>query len=70
MKKTGEISGMLISVIYFDGHPGKVKSEDLDDMIRRRLIVSFRRANEWVRVGGGYIRGTGGSYKGPDRRGR
>ena len=59
---------MLIPVIYFDGHPGKVNSEELDDMIRRRLIVAFRRTNEWVRVGSGYIRGTGGPYKGPDRR--
>ena len=59
---------MLISVIYFDGYPGKVNSEELDDMIRRRLIVAFRRSHEWVRVGSGYIRGTGGPYKGPDRR--
>jgi len=61
---------MLISVIYFDGYPGKVNPEDLDDLIRRRLIVSFRRSNEWIRVGSCHIRGVGGSYKGPDRRGR
>jgi rSAM/selenodomain-associated transferase 1 len=68
-EKTREMSSMLIPVIYFDGYPGKVNSEELDNMIRRRLIVAFRRSNDWVRVGSGYIRGTGGgSYKGPDRR--
>jgi hypothetical protein len=61
---------MLISVIYYDGHPGKVPSEELDEMIRRRLIIAFRRSSEWVRVGSGQIRGTGGPYKGPDRRGK
>jgi hypothetical protein len=62
---------MLIPVIYFDGFPGKVKSEELDEMIRRRMIVAFRRSNEWVRVGFYcQYRGTGGSYRGPDRRGR
>jgi hypothetical protein len=61
---------MLIPVIYFDGHPGKADSEELDDLIRRRLIVAFRRSSEWVRVGSGQIRGAGGPYRGPDRRGK
>lgn len=62
---------MMIPVIYYDGHPGKVKAEELDEMIRRRVIVAFRRSNEWVRVGlDCRYRGTGGNYRGPDRRGR
>lgn len=62
---------MLIPVIYFDGYPGKVKPEELDEMIKRRVIVAFRRSHEWVRVGWGcQYRGTGGNYRGPDRRGR
>ncbi len=62
---------MLVPVIYFDGFPGKVKSEELDEMIRRRVIVAFRRSNEWVRVGFYCLyRGTGGNYRGPDRRGQ
>jgi len=62
---------MLVPVIYFDGHPGKVKSEELDEMIRRRVIVAFLRSNEWVRVGlYCRYRGAGGSYRGPDRRGK
>ncbi|HTY20333.1 MAG TPA: hypothetical protein VMC44_01730 [Geobacteraceae bacterium] len=63
---------MLIPVIYFDGYPGKVKAEELDEMIRKRTIVAFRRSNEWVRVGWGgcRYRGLGGAYNGPDRRSR
>ena len=59
---------MLIPVIYFDNFPGKVDSEDLDEMIRRRLIMAFRRSDEWIRVGNCRFRGVGGTYKGPDRR--
>ena len=62
---------MLVPVIYFDGYPGKVKSEELDEMIRRRFIAAFRRSNEWVRVGlDCRYRGEGGSYRGLDRRGQ
>ena len=59
---------MLIPVIYFDSFPGKIKSEDLDEFIRRRLIMAFRRSSGWVRVGSCGCRGMGGTYKGPDRR--
>jgi hypothetical protein len=59
---------MLIPVIYFDGFPGKVKSEDLDILIRRRVIAVFRRSKEWVKVSNCSFRGTGGTYRGPDRR--
>ena len=61
---------MLIPVIYFDGYPGKVNSQELDELIRRRTIVAFRRSNEWVRVGWNcQYRGSGGGpYRGPDRR--
>jgi predicted TIM-barrel fold metal-dependent hydrolase len=59
---------MLIPVIYFDNHPGKVKAEKLDEFIRRRLIMAFRRSNGWVKVSGCRYRGAGGNYKGPNRR--
>ena len=64
---------MLVPVIYFDGYPGRVKSEELDDLIRKRSIIAFRRSGMWVRVGWGGCRhrGTGGGlYNGPDRRNR
>jgi hypothetical protein len=59
---------MLIPVIYFDNHPGKVKAEDLDMFIRRRLILAFRRSSGWVKLAGCHYRGLGGIYKGPNRR--
>jgi hypothetical protein len=59
---------MLIPVIYFDNQPGKAKEEELDNLIRRRLIIAFFRSNEWVKVYGCHYRGSGGTYKGPNRR--
>jgi hypothetical protein len=60
---------MLIPVIYFDNHPGKVKAEDLDNLIQRRLIIAFYRTEGWVKVTGCcHHRGLGGTYKGPNRR--
>jgi hypothetical protein len=59
---------MLVPVIYFDNHPGNVKAENLDELIRRRLIMAFRRSNGWVKVTGCNYRGSGGIYKGPNRR--
>jgi len=59
---------MFIPVIYFDNHPGKVPPEELDELIRRRLIIAFRRSSGWVKVTGCHYRGSGGTYKGPNRR--
>jgi hypothetical protein len=59
---------MKIPVIYFDNSHGNVTPEALDDLIRRRMIIAFRRSNNWVRVGGDPVRETGAKYKGADRR--
>ncbi len=59
---------MRVPVIYFDGNPGMVKSEKLDDFIRRRLVMAFLRSNEWVNAANCRHRGLGGKYIGPDRR--
>jgi hypothetical protein len=61
---------MLIPVIYFDNSPGKVRPDELEDLIQRRTIMAFRRSNGWVRVGGDPVRGRGRNYQGPERRGR
>jgi hypothetical protein len=61
---------MRIQVIYFDNTPGVVDSDRLDDLIDSRSIIAFRRSEGWVRVNGDPVRGKGGKYKGPDRRGR
>jgi hypothetical protein len=61
-------SGSLIPVIYFDNSPGMVKPEELDELIQKRMIISFRRSDEWVRVKGDQIREEAGKYEGPERR--
>ena len=58
----------LIPVIYFDNSPGMVKPEELNELIQKRMIISFRRSSGWVRICGDPIRGKGGRYGGPDRR--
>ena len=59
---------MLIPVIFSDNSPGQVKPEELDELIRNRKIISFRRSDGWVRIGFDSVRGDGGTYKGPERR--
>jgi hypothetical protein len=68
--KKNKVSGSLIPVIYFDNSPGKVKPDELDELIKKRMIISFRRSNEWVRVTGDPLREKGRKYEGPDRRKR
>ena len=60
----------LISVIYFDNSAGMVKPEELDELIKKRIILSFRRAEGWVRISGDPIRENAGKYEGPERRRR
>jgi hypothetical protein len=59
---------MLIPVIFSDNSPGQAKTEELDELINNRKIISFRRSGRWVRVGLDPVRGDGGRYKGPERR--
>jgi hypothetical protein len=67
-KHNGNNPDDLIPIVYFDNSPGKVRPEDLDDLIQKRLIISFHRSNEWVRVKGDPIRERVGNYEGPERR--
>lgn len=59
---------MNIQVIYFDNTPGLVRAERLEELIKTRRIMAFRRTGCWVRVGRDPVRGCGGKYSGPDRR--
>jgi len=62
---------MLIHVIFSDNSPGVVKPDELDEMIRNRKIICFRRSGRWVKVGCDPVRGdNGANYNGPDRRGK
>ncbi len=61
---------MKIQVIFFDDTPALVEAERLDELISSRRIQAFRRSSGWVRVGQEPVRGNGGRYEGPERRGR
>jgi hypothetical protein len=60
---------MKISVFFVDGSSGAVCADELETLIKSTRIMSFRRHGEWVRVEYDPVRGQGGNYKGPDRRG-
>lgn len=61
---------MKIPVKYTDFRSGVVRSEELQELIITRKIMSFRRDDdEWVKIGVDPIRGMGGRYRGPERRG-
>jgi hypothetical protein len=68
IKQDTKVPGTLISVIYFDNSPGMVKPEELDGLIQKRMIISFRRSNEWVRISGDPIRENVKKFEGPNRR--
>lgn len=60
---------MLIQVIYqSDKRFGAVHKFRLEKLIKSGQLFAFRRANEWVIVEKGPVRGAGGSYSGPERR--
>lgn len=61
---------MKIPVKFHDLKTGVVRAEELHELIQTRKIVSFRRDDdEWVKIGVDPIRGMGGNYRGPERRG-
>jgi hypothetical protein len=70
INQDNEVRSCLIPVIYFDNAPGMVEPEELEGLIQKRLIISFRRSTGWVRVSGDPIRGKGGKFEGLDRRNR
>ena len=63
-----DLENNMIQVVFSDNMPGFVKTEELDEAIRNRKIISFRRSDGWVRIGLDPIRGVGGKYNGPERR--
>jgi hypothetical protein len=60
---------MLVQVIYQNEKRfGAVHSSRLDSLIQSGQLFAFRRADEWVMVENGPVRGVGGRYSGPERR--
>lgn len=59
---------MLISVIYKSGKHGLIDSALISELISRKQLKSFLRAEGWVTVGQDITRGLGGRYTGSERR--
>ena len=64
-------SAMMIRVLCRDKSRGYVEESNLQDLIRRGVVVAFFRpgTNKWINVQNGNIRmGEGIENKGPERR--
>ena len=48
---------MIIPAIFSDASRRLVNSEDLDELLRKKSVVAFRRSNGWVTVGYDQMRG-------------
>ncbi len=61
---------ITVHVQYKDLHYDYVGPWFLDRLIARERLIRFYRPSEekWIDVYGDSIRGTGGSYSGPERR--
>ena len=47
---------MKIPVIFTNGKAGSISGCTLDHLIRKKLVVAFRRSKGWVHVGRDLIR--------------
>jgi len=47
---------MKVMVIYQDGSMGAVSSHELDELLRKRAVLAFRRSDEWAMVGVASVR--------------
>jgi hypothetical protein len=59
---------MLIKVMYVNNEVDMVKPFLLDDLVASGKITRFFRSGEWVTIGIDPVRGSGGYYRGPERR--
>ena len=62
---------MMICVLCRDKSRGYVQDSNLQDLIRRGVVVAYSRpgTNEWVNVQNGIMKTSGGTeYMGPERR--
>ncbi len=61
---------MKILVKFNNERTTAVRTEELEELIQSGQIFAFRRnEDEWVTIGVDPIRGMGGRYRGPERRG-
>lgn len=60
---------MNIKVVFEDNRMGEIDKAQLDEMIAMNNVRMFMRSDGWAMVGVASMRGSGGMYTGPDRRG-
>ena len=59
---------MKVQVIVNYDTVEKVDAKELRHLIAEEKILAFHRAEGWVKVNAGPLRGDGGEYGGPERR--
>ena len=59
---------MLLKVMYQNEKYDMVKPSLLNGLISSKKIKKFYRSQAWVDIETDPIRGSGGSYSGPERR--
>ncbi len=60
---------MNIPVMYNDNKIDEIDKSRLDELLSMNKIKMFMRSDGWAMVDVAAIRGAGGMYSGPDRRG-
>ncbi len=60
---------MNMKVVFQDNRESIIDSRLLNEMISVNMIKMFMRSGGWAMVGIDPMRGKGGKYTGPDRRG-
>ncbi len=48
---------MIVPAIFSDASRRFVNSEELDELVQKKVVVAFRRSNGWVTVGYDEMRG-------------
>jgi len=59
---------MMIKVIYHDNRADMVKEYLLEELIRTKKIIAFRRSNGWVNLGRDPVRASQLPFVGQERR--
>ena len=68
MKSGGAEGVVYVQVIMKNRSIELVKAAQLDELIASHSLLAFRRLNGWAIIGRDAVRGTGGAYRGPERR--
>ncbi len=51
---------MIVPAIFSNASPTFVRTEELDELLQKKALLAFRRADGWVMVGVDEMRDPGG----------